>query len=598
MLLVQTTLQEGAGIGPGGGMTLDIHMVARSTTGLAPEEVVETHLVLGGGRGEGRKMPTDTLRGLVGLHNHHRRIPTNETANPFLQVLVAGEPRLFLSRNRVHVRSGHAGRVTDLQLSGSFQNGPHEKSGPAPPVLVDNRLERVQPLLGLLGVNIRELMEKPVNHRGVGPPWMFLGANSIGSDRRSYTRCVFAVPTAILTSSPVPGNLSQMSIWSLDPTVSHLNHGSFGATPTRALEAQQRWRRRLESNPTRFMLEHYQPALDRARERVAEFVGAEPAGLVFVNNATAGVNAVLRSLEPTLRAGDEIVITDHGYNACRNAVTVTAARSGARVVVASVPFPVEGPQEVIDSVMGVVTDRTRLLLIDSITSPTALVLPVRELVAALEPDIEVLVDAAHAPGMVDFDVSAIRASYITANCHKWMCAPKGSAFLYVREDRRPKIYPAVISHGYNGAWPADGGHLHTQFDWTGTDDPTAWLAVPESLETVGSLQPDGWEGVRRANRELCLAGRDMLIDMIGTEPPAPDRMIGSMAAISLPDSAATAGHIFDPLMIALRSRWSIEVMVFAWPQPPGRLLRISAQQYNGIDEFERLGNAVASELSL
>ena len=389
-----------------------------------------------------------------------------------------------------------------------------------------------------------------------------------------------------------------MSIWNLDPAVSHLNHGSFGATPAPALEAQQRWRDRLESNPTRFMLEQYQPALDLARERVAGFVGAEPAGLAFVNNTTAGVNAVLRSLEATLRPGDEIVITDHGYNACRNAATVTAARTSARLVLAAVPFPVDGPGAVIESIMEAVTDRTRLLLIDSVTSPTALVLPVAELVAALEPDISLLVDAAHAPGMIDFDVSAIGASYITGNCHKWMCAPKGSAFLYVREDRRSRIYPAVISHGYNGAWPAQGGHLHTQFDWTGTDDPSAWLAVPDALDTVASLHPQGWEGVRRSNRELCLAGRDILIESLGIDQPAPDDMIGAIASVPLPDSRKPAPNIFDPLMAALRSKWNIEAMVFTWPSAPQRLLRISAQQYNRIDEFHRLAQAVNAELSV
>ena len=388
-----------------------------------------------------------------------------------------------------------------------------------------------------------------------------------------------------------------VSVWCLDPSVSHLNHGSFGAAPATVLEAQQRWRDRLESNPTRFMLEHYQPALDLARERVAGFVGAEPAGLAFVNNATAGVNAVLRSLEATLRTGDEIVITDHGYNACRNAATVTAARTGARVVLAAVPFPVDGPDAVIDSIMEAVTGRTRLLLIDSVTSPTALVIPVTELVAALEPDVAVLVDAAHAPGMIDFDVTAIGASYITGNFHKWMCAPKGSAFLYVREDRRSRIYPAVISHGYNGAWPAEGGHLHTQFDWTGTDDPSAWLAVPDALDAVGTLRPDGWEGVRRSNRDLCLAGRDILVDTLGIEVPAPDEMIGSIASVPLPDSSGPAGNIFDSLMVALRCNWSIEAMVFNWPRPPRRLLRISAQQYNRIEEFHRLAEAVATELS-
>ena len=389
-----------------------------------------------------------------------------------------------------------------------------------------------------------------------------------------------------------------MNIWNLDPAVSHLNHGSFGAAPAPALEAQQRWRDLLESNPTRFMLEHYQPALDRARERLAEFVGADPAGLVFVRNATEGVNAVLRSLEASLGPGDEIVVTDHGYNACRNAAAVAAARTGARVVTASFPFPIGGAREVTDGVMAAVTDRTRLVLIDSVTSPTALILPVEELAAALEPDVEVLLDAAHAPGMIDFDVSAVGASYITANCHKWMCAPKGSAFLYVREDRRRTVYPAVISHGYNGAWPASGGHLHTQFDWTGTDDPTAWLAVPDALDAVGGLHPDGWEGVRRANRELCLAGRNILLDALGAAPPAPDEMIGSLASVPLPEAPGRAGTIFDPLMAVLRAEWSIEAMVYSWPGPPGRLLRISAHRYNRIEEYERLAEAVAAELPL
>ena len=354
----------------------------------------------------------------------------------------------------------------------------------------------------------------------------------------------------------------------------------------------------MEANPTRFMLEEYQPALDRARREVARFVGCDPESLGFVSNATAGVNAVLRSIEATLQEGDEIVITNHGYNACRNAAVVTAARTGSRVVTASFPFPIDGPGQVIEGVMEAVSERTRLVLIDSITSPTALVLPVTELVATLEPDIRVLIDAAHAPGMIQFDVEGIGASYVTANCHKWLCAPKGSAFLYVREDRRRHVYPAVISHGYNGGWPAGGGHLHTQFDWTGTDDPTAWLAVPDALDTVGGLHADGWAGVRSSNRQLCLAGRDILIESLGIDQPAPDDMIGAIASIPLPDSPGQAGDIFDPLMAALRSKWSIEAMVFTWPHPPHRLLRISAQQYNSIDEFHRLARAVKAELAM
>ena len=389
-----------------------------------------------------------------------------------------------------------------------------------------------------------------------------------------------------------------MSFWRLDPDVIHLNHGSFGATPAPALEEQRRLRDAMESNPTRWFLEDYQHALDEARSKVAGFVGAESAALGFVNNATEGVNSVLRSLEAYLKPGDEIVVTDHDYNACRNAAAVTAARTGARVVPAAIPFPLQSAREVTDSILGMVTDRTRLLMVDAVTSPTALVFPLEEIVRALEPEVQVIVDAAHAPGMIDFDMTALGASYVTANCHKWMCAPKGSALLYVREDRRDRIYPAVISHGYNGGWPAEGGHLHTQFDWTGTDDPTAWLATPAALDAMAGLHPEGWEGVRRTNQELCLTARDMLVDLLGIEAPAPDGMIGAIASVPLPRTPLEGGTIFNPLMGTLRDRWDIEVMVMSWPDPSAGLLRVSTQQYNTVEDIKRLVEAVATELDL
>ena len=298
-----------------------------------------------------------------------------------------------------------------------------------------------------------------------------------------------------------------VTAWLLDPEVLHLNHGSFGATPAAVLEAQQRIRERIELNPTRFFLEgEYQERLDQARRAVAHFVGADEAGLVFVTNATAGVNGVLRSLEPALLPGDEILVTDHEYNACTNAAIVSASRAGAVVSTAAVPFPLEHESEVVDAVLAAVTERTRILLIDAVTSATGLVLPVAELVAKLEPDVRVLVDAAHAPGMIDFDVAQLGASYVTANCHKWMCSAKGAAFLWVRPDRRDDVYPAVISHGYNGGWPTEGGHLHAQFDWTGTHDPSAWLTVPDALAVVEAMHPDGWPGVRNVIRETVLTG--------------------------------------------------------------------------------------------
>ncbi|WP_419911987.1 aminotransferase class V-fold PLP-dependent enzyme [Candidatus Poriferisodalis sp.] len=389
-----------------------------------------------------------------------------------------------------------------------------------------------------------------------------------------------------------------MTAWLLDPEVLHLNHGSFGATPAGVLDAQQAIRAHIEANPTRFFLEgEYQERLDCTRRAVADFVGADPAGLVFVTNATAGVNSVLRSLEPSLAPGDEILVTDHEYNACANAAAVSASRAGAVVTTAAVPFPLDDRSEVVDAVLSAVTDRTRILLIDAVTSATGLVMPVDELVARLEPDVRVLVDAAHAPGMIDFDVTELGASYVTANCHKWMCSAKGAAFLWVRPDRRDGLHHAVISHGYNGGWPSEGGHLHAQFDWTGTHDPTAWLTIADALATVEAMHPGGWPGVKAAIRELCLTGRDVLMEALGIDAPAPDDMIGAIASVPLPPAGNSGSAIFDPLMAALRDRHRIEVPVFTWPAPPDRVLRISAHLYNRPDDYDLLAKSLTTELT-
>ena len=383
----------------------------------------------------------------------------------------------------------------------------------------------------------------------------------------------------------------------LEDGVLHLNHGSFGATPATVLEAQQRVRSRMEANPTRYFLGgEYQRELDAARRAVADFVGGDEAGLVFVNNATTGVNAVLRSLEPTLEPGDEILVTDHEYNACRNAAAVSASRAGARVVTTRVPFPIESSRQAADAVLAAVTGRTRILLIDAVTSATGLVMPIAEIAATLEPDVRVLVDAAHAPGMIDFDVSELGASYVTANCHKWMCSAKGAGFLWVRADRRDDLYHSVISHGYNGGWPSSGGRLHAQFDWTGTEDPSAWLTVPAALDAVAAMHPERWPGVRRSIRELCLAGRRILLDALEVDPPAPDDMIGAIASVPVPPANHSGSEIFDPLMAALEQHHRIQAPVFTWPAPPDRLLRISAHLYNDESEYQRLAEALTTEL--
>ena len=322
------------------------------------------------------------------------------------------------------------------------------------------------------------------------------------------------------------------SLWKLDPKVLYLNHGSFGACPAAVLRAQARLRAEMEREPVDFLDGALAGRLDAARATLARLIGADAADVVFVPNATTAVNAVLRSL--TLEPGDELLLTSQTYGACRKSAQFVAARAGAQVVTARVPFPLRTEGEVLAAVLAAVSPRTRLALVDHVTSPTALVLPVERLVSELSARrVDTLIDGAHAPGMVPLDLRRIAAAYYTGNAHKWLCAPKGAAFLHVRADRHARVHPTVISHGY-------GGGLRAEFDWTGTCDPTPWLCIPAALEHLGAALPGGWPQLMARNRALALAARAVLLDALGVAPPCPESMIGSMASILLPAPRAGA----------------------------------------------------------
>jgi isopenicillin-N epimerase len=380
--------------------------------------------------------------------------------------------------------------------------------------------------------------------------------------------------------------------WALDPAASFLNHGSFGACPAAVLAEQSRLRAQMESDPVRFLARELWDRLDEALAKLGAFVGAERADLAFVTNATAGVNAVLRSL--VFKPGDEILITDHAYEACAEAARYVAARSGARVVVAQVPFPIESGTQILDAVLKAAGPRVRLALLDHVTSATALVWPIKELIAKLsERGIDTVVDGAHAPGMLALDIASLAPAYYAGNCHKWVCAPKGAGFLYVRRDRQEGIAPVSVSH--LAAWAREGkSAFRARFDWTGTYDPTAGLSVPAAIEFVSSLLPGGWPAVMASNRELASRGRDILCEALEVQAPAPQDMLGAMAALLIPGAACDA---IDPLQDALRREDNIDVPIFRWGNPPRRVLRISAQLYNIEDEFRRLASALRTRLA-
>jgi isopenicillin-N epimerase len=395
------------------------------------------------------------------------------------------------------------------------------------------------------------------------------------------------VITDLPLTQPQRSEMSQH--WSLDPATTFLNHGSFGACPIAVLAKQQILRQRLEQDPVHFFVREYEEQLDNARQELAAFVGVDAADLVFVPNATAGVNTVLRSL--VFQPEDELLTSSHEYNASRNALDFAAEQAGAQVVVAEIPFPIASPDQVIAALLAKVSSKTRLLLIDHVTSQTGLVMPIQPLIAQLAAQgIDTLVDGAHAPGMLPLQLSELGAAFYTGNCHKWLCAPKGAAFLFVRPDRQTDLRPLAISHGANST-RIDRSRFQLEFDWTGTDDPTAYLCIPEAIQYMGSLLSGGWPALMAQNRELAIAARTLLCEALQISPPCPVTMLGSLASLPLPNGS------WQSLYQILYDRFQIQVQIMPWTASPNRLLRISAQLYNQLEDYQYLAAALKAVLA-
>ena len=370
--------------------------------------------------------------------------------------------------------------------------------------------------------------------------------------------------------------------FALDPGFLTVNHGSFGATPRRVLAAQAAWQARLEAQPSRFMVEVLTPALRAAAGRLAGFLGCDADGLGFVDNATAACNAVLRSVR--LAPGDEILLLGHAYGAVRKTAAHVAACAGARVVDAPLPFPRPTPEAVVDPVAAAITPRTRLAVLDHITSPSALVLPIEAMVAACRArGVPVLVDGAHGPGQLPLAVAALGADWYAGNCHKWLMAPKGCAFLWTAPHRRAETHAHIISHGLGEGYLAE-------FDWTGTRDPGAFLAVIAAIDFLEDL---GGPALMARNRAMALEAGDMLAARLRTEVAALPAMAGSMAAIRLD----LPGPATREAAVALRA-----CLLAAGTDAPvaaidgGFWLRISAAAYNEPADYDRLAGLLAATL--
>lgn len=378
--------------------------------------------------------------------------------------------------------------------------------------------------------------------------------------------------------------------WLLSEDWVFLNHGSFGACPNVVLEAQSKLRGSMEATPVQFLWRQHDERLDAARQALAGFLGADAANLVFVTNATTGVNAIVRSME--FQPGDEILTTDHDYNACRNVLEETARRSGAKVVVAQVPFPIQGEEEIVAAILKSVTPRTRLAMIDHVTSNTALVFPIERIIRELEAlGVDTLVDGAHAPGMLPLELEKLRPAYYTGNLHKWTCSPKGSAFLWVRPDRQDLIQPAVISHG-NNTTRAGHSPFQDRFDWAGTHDLTAWLCIPAAIDWLRNCLPGGWDALRRHNHSLLLEARQLICGRFDLAPPCPENLLGSMATLPLPGRLAESEGRFpvDPLYTQLANGYGIEMPIIHFGGK--RWMRISSHLHNSLDEYRYLADSL------
>ncbi len=372
-------------------------------------------------------------------------------------------------------------------------------------------------------------------------------------------------------------SLVPRSEWLLDPGISFLNHGSYGAVPRTVLEEQRRLQENMERDPTKVLVLELPYALRASANHLATFVKCAGSDLAFIENATAGCNTVLASIR--LSPGDEILLTDHGYRAIRKAVEYHAARTGALVVEATVPFPTSDPVEILTAVANRLGPRTRLAIFDHVSSPSAIIFPVRELTAlSHEAGARVLIDGAHAPGMLSLDIPAIDADWYVGNCHKWLMAPKGSGFLWVSPASQAETHPLVISHGF-------GQGFEAEFDWVGTRDPTAWLSIPAAIDFHLRC---GGHRLRERNMRLARDAASLLAKHWNTERGSCDALTGSMSTVRLPVVGEATEERALAIRGALRKDHRIDAAVVAFD---GSLwVRLSAQAYNEFEEYQRLAD--------
>lgn len=409
---------------------------------------------------------------------------------------------------------------------------------------------------------------------------------------------------ALGLASPLARRIAPGSVgahhWNLDPNLTFLNHGSYGSTPRAALRAQSEYRERMERDPVRFFKVDLEHLMDGVREKLGAFINCPPADLAPICNATWALCTILKATR--LEAGDEVLVTDHEYGSLMNELERVAARAGAVVVKVAIPFPIRSSQDVVERYVAAITPRTKLAFIAHITSASSMIYPVAPILRELNArGVDSVLDGAHSPGQIPVDIRALAPTYFVGSGHKWLSGPKGSGFMYVRPDRQHVFRPLALSSRAAKVRPERALFLR-DFDYQGTDDYTPVLALPHSIEALGSLLPGGWPQLLRQNHELAIKGRDILCQALEIEAPTPDAMVGSMATLLIPEPREALRDrptaYDDALQDVLYEKYRIVVPIWRLGSTNQRVVRISAHLYNSPAEYEYLAHALKTELAL
>ncbi len=398
-----------------------------------------------------------------------------------------------------------------------------------------------------------------------------------------------------MDKSTLPAPSPLINQFQLDPSIVYLNHGSFGACPKRVIEAQQAHRDTVEADAMQFYIYDLWEMVDRSRQALGKIINASAQDIVFVSNATTAVTTVLNNLK--LNPNDELLVTNLEYQACVNNFRHAADRAGAKVVVAELPWEHISEDAIVDSILAKVTPNTKIALISLITSATAIRVPAERIIRELSAlGVDTLLDAAHGPGCVPMDIDSWGAAYTTGNGHKWLCSPKGSAFLHVRRDLQEGFLPLVLSNDAMNLKQASEQSNRSpfchQFDYMGTDDRSPVLTIADAIETLQSLVPGGLTQLMNQNRAMCLQARDLLCEMLGTQPRVPDALLGPLATIDIPAPGLAPRTLREQLLANHR----IEAMIVPSPIGDYPMVRVSPQVYNSMEQYQYLGNAILSEI--